>query len=183
MKFRLSSKLSSESGLSLLESALALAILGLIIAGVWIVSGSAFGSNKKNRLAEQVIASVETIRSYSRNVDMGATVLNTQNIWDLGLLPTDVRRGGTFRNIYGGSFGAALSRTNLYITLTDVPSEACVDLIYSRLGGSAEAAENLGFIGYAPTTTEGPTSSNFSFNAVTNSCSGSTDLLLAFQPR
>lgn len=179
----LSFPVSNRRGLSLLETALALAVLGIVIAGVWALSSSVFGTGKKNRLAEQVISTVETVRSYVRTTDLGATQINTQTAWNLGLLPTDVRRGGGFRNPYGGTFGTAVSRDNFYITLTDVPSDACVDLVYSRLGGSAQAADNFGFVGYAPTRTEGPTSNNFSFDAVTNSCSSSSDLLLAFRPQ
>ncbi|HCM83393.1 MAG TPA: hypothetical protein PKW15_04270 [Alphaproteobacteria bacterium] len=172
-----------ERGLSLLESALALAILGLIIAGIWALSGSAFGSSKKNHLAEQVIYTVESVRTYARTTDLDTTLLDTQDIWDLGLLPTDVRKAGGFRHPYGGDFFVQLRNTLLSIALDDVPSDACVDLIYSRLGGSTDAADNLGFIGYAVGSSGGTVSSNFSFNAITAACAQGPNVYLSFQPR
>lgn len=183
MKSLFSRPFSSSRGLTLLETALALAILGLVIAGVWVVSGSAFGSNKKNQLAEQVISTVENVRSYMRNVDLGTTTLNTNQAWNLGLLPADVRKGGNYRNPYGGNFTITLSNTSLIIGLSTVPSEACVDLLYARLGGGDVAASNIGFDGYEEQSTGSP-STDFSFNGTTGFCSGNPQgILLYFQPR
>ncbi len=183
MRLTIHSFLSRRHGLSLLESALALAILGLIIASVWIVSSSAFNSSKKNRLGEQVIGTVETVRSYARNVELGATMLNTQNLWDLGLLPTDVRRGGEFRHTYGGNYFVQVHSTLLSIAIDAIPSDACVDVVYGRLGGSQDAAENFGLIGYAVGTTGTTVSNNYSFNAVTAACAQGPNLYLSFNPR
>lgn len=183
MKLLLSRSFSSTRGLTLLETALALAILGLVIAGIWVVSGSAFGSNKKNQLAEQIITTVENVRSYTRNVDLGTTTLNVNQAWNLGLLPVDVRRGGNFRNPYGGNFTISISNTGIIIGLTGVPSDACVDLLYARLGGGNDAATNMGFTGYDEQSSGAP-ANDFSFNATTGFCSGNPQgISLYFEPR
>lgn len=178
----MTSRMCRQSGLSLLEAALALAVLGLIISGIWALSSGAFASNKKNRLAEQVITSVETIRSYLRNTDLAAASLTTDTAWQLGLLPNDLRRGGAFRHAYGDAFSVTATNATISITLNNIPSDACVDLLYSRLGGSATASSNLGFRGYSRTGGP-PLITNFSFSAATTTCPSNTNLLLVFNSR
>ena len=175
----------SSFGFSLLEAALALAILGIVIAGVWSLSAGAFSSNKKNRLAQQVVYTVESTRDYLRQVNLQNNSLNTQQAWDLGLLPADIRRGGNFVHPYGGDWEVNVSAAEISIRLVNLPNDACVDLVYSRLGGSDQNNNNIGLRSYATIGTSGATR-DFSFNAITNNCqaqdSGKKSLELFFVP-
>jgi prepilin-type N-terminal cleavage/methylation domain-containing protein len=172
--------LHNQRGLTLLESALVLAILGIVIAGVWVLSGAAFGGNKKNDLGTQIISTVESSRNYLRQVDLAATTITTQTAWDLGLLSSNLRRAGTYANAYGGSFSINLSNSQILIALERIPTDACVDLLYARLGGSGDAANNMGLLGYGSPTIV----NDFSFNAVTSYCqdSASKEVRLQFSP-
>ncbi len=174
----------NRRGISLLEGAMALAILGLIIAGIWAISGSAFGSSKKNQLAEQVIGALDGTRSYVRQTDLGTTILNHNDLLRTGVLPTNLVRNGQVANVYGGSFNISASKISIAFSLTQIPSDACVDLLYARLGANSDAVNNLGFVGYVAGSyaSMNNLTTDFRFNSVTSFCQNNTSFAVAFTP-
>lgn len=175
---------ADRRGISMLEAALALGVFGLIVAAIWIMTGSVFGTSKKNQLAQQVVASVEGIRNYTRHADLSNLTLTNEGLWEIGALPNDVRRGGELRNAYGGSFDVRANKTSIAIILTKIPSDACADLLYARLGGSVEAGNNMAFAGYVPGifTSMGNLRTDTSFDAVTSFCRSNRNFSVAFRP-
>ena len=172
----------NRHGFSLLEAALALAILGIVIAGIWSLSAGVFGTDKKNRLAQQVIYTVESTRNYLRHTDLGQTgTMDTEAAWDAGLLPDDLRRNNRFVHAYGDTFAVNFNNRTIGINLANISPEACTDLIYSRLGGSTAGATTMGLIRFS--TGGDGNNADFSFNNVTQLCNsrGNVSVSLVFR--
>lgn len=179
-------RLPRPLGFTLLETAIVLGVLGIVIAAIWIASASALSAQKQKRTSEAVIAIVQNIRSYVKKIDVNGLSLNTQNAIDLGLLPQDIVRGTNAVNAYGGDFNVLVTSSGISIALARLPSEACVDLIYSHFGGDTTvndnsttgngAAQGMGFIGYGKGgVTLPPEIVDTSFKTVTDNCAADTN--------
>jgi len=172
-------------GFTLLEATIVLAILGIVVAGIWIASASAINSQKRKHLSEQVITTVTNVRDYLKNVDVPpTTTLLTANIQGLGLFPADSIRSGTTINAYGGLFAAQASNANVRIEVGGITSDACVDLLYSHFGGATGGAttQDLGFLGYN-TNGGGTMITAITFTNITAACNPVADnYYLFFSP-
>jgi len=154
-------------GFTLLEATLVLGILGIIVAGILIASGNAIAGQKRKHQAEQVITTVGNMRNYLKSIDLSTIpsgTLLTPDVIKLGLLPSDAVNGvNTGRNAYGGNLlvGFTTSNNQIAIGLENIPSDACVDLLYNHFGGSSNVtqsggsstggsntANDVGFLGY-----------------------------------
>lgn len=167
-------KYSSPRGFTLLEATIVLAILGIVTAGIWVASASAIAADKRKRLAEDVITTVSNIRDYVKNVDVPTgTTVTTTNIMALGLFPNDTIRNGTPFTPYNTNLTAQYTANNITIGIANIPSDACVDLLYSHFGGTqgGNLPLDMGFIGYTSST---GTSSDVTFATVTSVCATSS---------
>ncbi len=125
-------------GLTLVEIIVVLAIMGLIIGGIWISVAASINNHKKARLMEQLITINENVRDYLRQVPIPAVPTEfTTDAVDMKLFPADMIKivNGTpvTLNAYGGDIALWYGPENhgpyYQIYTNHVPKAACVDLI------------------------------------------------------
>ncbi len=171
----------SISGFTLLEATIVLAILGIVVAGIWIASAGAINAQKKKRLAEDVLTTVANIRDYVKNIDIPAgKSLTTADIQNLGLFPADVVRNGVTINPYSGIFQATADNNQIVIIVNGLTTDACVDLLYNHFGGSSNVTtgsattgnqpQDIGFLGYSTGAAFPPQNTSVTFTAITTAC-------------
>lgn len=132
-----------EKGLSLIESAMVLALAATVTAGVMFYYQSASDSNKTQSAISEVMSATSAINGLyigqSSYNGLGGTVLiNSSAIPDNYKDKTNNK----IRNPFGGDLEVGPKNTNAsgfgyYITLTNLPKSACVSLATLNLGTSA----------------------------------------------
>ncbi|MEC6239596.1 type 4 pilus major pilin [Escherichia coli] len=130
-----------EKGLSLIESAMVLALAATVTAGVMFYYQSASDSNKTQAAISEVMSATSAINGlyigqsdYANLTD--AVLLNSSAI------PDNYKKNGKLTNPFGGELvvNAATGTNSAYgyrIELTKLPKSACVSLATLNLGTSA----------------------------------------------
>lgn len=148
----------AEKGLSLIESAMVLALAATVTAGVMFYYQSASDSNKTQSAISEVMSATSAINGLyigqSNYENLNVTVLKNSSA-----IPDNYKKGNGILNPFGGDLNvgpAQQGNTNFgyYLELTKLPKSACISLATLNLGTSAagygigiRAPESLGSFG------------------------------------
>lgn len=129
-----------EKGLSLIESAMVLALAATVTAGVMFYYQSASDSNKTQAAISEVMSATSAINGLyigQSNYDgLTATVLKNSSA-----IPDNYKKGSNILNPFGGnltvSSGGSGSGYGYKLELTNLPKSACISLATLNLGTSA----------------------------------------------
>ncbi|KDX40988.1 type 4 pilus major pilin [Escherichia coli] len=130
-----------EKGLSLIESAMVLALAATVTAGVMFYYQSASDSNKTQSAISEVMSATSAINGLyigqSNYENLSVTVLKNSSA-----IPDNYKKGNAISNPFGGDLNvgpAGQSNTNFgyYLELTKLPKSACISLATLNLGTSA----------------------------------------------
>ncbi|HBK0623857.1 TPA: pilus assembly protein [Escherichia coli] len=131
-----------EKGLSLIESAMVLALAATVTAGVMFYYQSASDSNKTQSAISEVMSATSAINGLYIGQD-GYTGLNASVLKNSSAIPENYKKGNEIMNPFGGKLevGTPTATTNAafgyYIHLTGLPKSACISLATLNLGTSA----------------------------------------------
>lgn len=130
-----------EKGLSLIESAMVLALAATVTAGVMFYYQSASDSNKTQAAISEVMSATSAINGlYIGQSDYGG--LDTSVLKNSSAIPDNYKKGGKIMNPFGGDLEVALPQgaSTAYgysLKLTQLPKSACISLATLNLGTSA----------------------------------------------
>ena len=128
----------AEKGLSLIESAMVLALAATVTAGVMFYYQSASDSNKTQSAISEVMSATSAINGlYIGQSDY--TGLNSRVLINSSAIPDNYKdnNGGKIRNPFGGDLNVGISNFGYYLELTKLPKSACISLATLNLGTSA----------------------------------------------
>ncbi|EFE5345016.1 pilus assembly protein [Escherichia coli] len=130
-----------EKGLSLIESAMVLALAATVTAGVMFYYQSASDSNKTQSAISEVMSATSAINGLYIGQN-GYTGLNANVLKNSSAIPDNYKKGTGISNPFGGDLNVnAASNGNTafgyYIELTKLPKSACISLATLNLGTSA----------------------------------------------
>lgn len=163
-----------EKGLSLIESAMVLALAATVTAGVMFYYQSASDSNKSQNAISEVMSATSAING----LYIGQTSydgLQTDILLNTSAIPDNYKdtKNKTISNPFGGTLKVGPSASNnnnfgYYLTLTGLDKAACVSLATLNLGTSAK--------GYGVNISNEP--NNTSFNgSISNSGSAKSSAI------
>lgn len=129
-----------EKGLSLIESAMVLALAATVTAGVMFYYQAASDSNKTQAAISEVMSATSAINGLyigqSNYSGLTASVLKNSSA-----IPENYKKGDQIMNPFGGDLtvGAANGTTafGYHLTLDKLPKSACISLATLNLGTSA----------------------------------------------
>lgn len=130
-----------EKGLSLIESAMVLALAATVTAGVMFYYQSASDSNKTQSAISEVMSATSAINGlYIGQSDYSG--LRADVLKNSSAIPDNYKKGNKIMNPFGGDLevGTPQQGTNAYgyyLKLTQLPKSACVSLATLNLGTSA----------------------------------------------
>lgn len=129
-----------EKGLSLIESAMVLALAATVTAGVMFYYQSASDSNKTQAAISEVMSATSAINGlYIGQSDYSN--LTEQVLINSSAIPDNYKKNGKLTNPFGGELTVASAGTDTAygyrIELTKLPKSACVSLATLNLGTSA----------------------------------------------
>ena len=131
-----------EKGLSLIESAMVLALAATVTAGVMFYYQSASDSNKTQSAISEVMSATSAINGlYIGQSDYDS--LSESVLKNSSAIPDNYKKGEKIMNPFGGELKVGASGTSnkgifgYYLTLTGLPRSACISLATLNLGTSA----------------------------------------------
>lgn len=130
-----------EKGLSLIESAMVLALAATVTAGVMFYYQSASDSNKTQSAISEVMSATSAINGLYIG-QSGYDNLNVAVLQNSSAIPDNYKKGTTISNPFGGDLNvgpatAGNTAFGYYLQLTKLPKSACVSLATLNLGTSA----------------------------------------------
>lgn len=131
------------TGFSLIESAIVLALIGVVIGGVWVAAAAMAEDRKVRETLEGVTLIAENIRTLISVADsnsLGSSYNLTSTAISAGMIPENWVSGSAAKNPFGGAvtiFNAAAG-SDFDIRLYGLPSSVCTKLIsrVSVMGGN-----------------------------------------------
>ncbi|MCX3593899.1 pilus assembly protein [Escherichia coli] len=172
-----------EKGLSLIESAMVLALAATVTAGVMFYYQSASDSNKTQSAISEVMSATSAINGLyigQSNYDS----LSTQVLTNSSAIPDNYKKGTTIMNPFGGELNVAAASNGKYgygLKLTKLPKSACISLATLNLGTSAagyginiDNPTNVNF-GSTPSTTVAKNSAITPAEAANNCTNNNND--------
>ncbi|HBN0602970.1 TPA: pilus assembly protein [Escherichia coli] len=131
-----------EKGLSLIESAMVLALAATVTAGVMFYYQSASDSNKTQSAISEVMSATSAINGlYIGQSDYSS--LSESVLKNSSAIPDNYKKGEEIMNPFGGKLNVGASGANnkgsfgYHLTLTGLPKSACISLATLNLGTSA----------------------------------------------
>lgn len=129
-----------EKGLSLIESAMVLALAATVTAGVMFYYQSASDSNKTQSAISEVMSATSAINGLYIG-QSGYDGLTASVLKNSSAIPENYKSGDKIMNPFGGELkveAAAAGRGfGYYIALENLPKSACISLATLNLGTSA----------------------------------------------
>ncbi|HEN9709817.1 TPA: pilus assembly protein [Escherichia coli] len=130
-----------EKGLSLIESAMVLALAATVTAGVMFYYQSASDSNKTQAAISEVMSATSAINGLYIG-QSSYSGLDVSILKNSSAIPDNYKKGSDIMNPFGGTLAvtAAGNTTSGYgysLTLDKLPKSACISLATLNLGTSA----------------------------------------------
>ena len=131
-----------EKGLSLIESAMVLALAATVTAGVMFYYQAASDSNKTQSAISEVMSATSAINGLYIGQN-GYNGLNAGVLKNSSAIPDNYKTTSGISNPFGGELnvgeatGSAAQAFGYYIELTKLPKSACISLATLNLGTSA----------------------------------------------
>ncbi|HBE3214617.1 TPA: pilus assembly protein [Escherichia coli] len=130
-----------EKGLSLIESAMVLALAATVTAGVMFYYQSASDSNKTQSAISEVMSATSAINGLYIGQN-GYTGLSASVLKNSSAIPDNYKKGDVITNPFGGDLMVApaangSSGYGYTLKLTKLPKSACISLATLNLGTSA----------------------------------------------
>ncbi|HDQ7021299.1 TPA: pilus assembly protein [Escherichia coli] len=128
-----------EKGLSLIESAMVLALAATVTAGVMFYYQSASDSNKSQSAISLVMSATSAINGLYIG-QAGYTGLTSEVLVNSSAIPDTYKSGNTINNPFGGKLTPAVGNSvyGYSLTLDGLPKSACISLSTLNLGTSAK---------------------------------------------
>lgn len=122
----------SQRGFSLIEAAIVLAIVGLVIGGIWVAAAAVMDKLKLNDAIKGInftVSKTQNLFTLQAAAAIGSNMI-TSTLGDAGGLPADWITGGNFAKFPLGKSIAVYNGMGWFNILLDgVPKKACIGLI------------------------------------------------------
>jgi type II secretory pathway pseudopilin PulG len=149
---KLSRRLNTQRGASLLEGIAYLGIAAIVVLGAVSLLTTAFGSAKSNQTSEEVIALRTAVRKLYAGQGYGtASLIPTLNTAQ-AIPGTLAHTGTTITNGWGGDVAVDGVTGSFTITYNAVPQDVCVTVISGATGWQAISANGGADIATFPAT-------------------------------
>lgn len=146
-----------KRGFNLIEAAIVLAVVGLVIGGIWVAAANVSEKNKLNRTTGFVLSLAQAIDNHALTSRMSSAVGDNTEITELviqmGLVPQDwLNQSGGITTPWGHSVYVFLDNNvgftddggaiSLQIIIADVPSDICKRTLREVLSKSTRFSDS-----------------------------------------
>lgn len=138
----------NKRGFNLIEIAIVLAVIGLVIGGIYVAASSVTENQRKQKAQSQLLTIVQNMRAVYANQIWTTTAPTAPVLYNARVMPADVVPDSTTNPAtFTGAFGAvsitAPDANNFGVSLAGLPKGACIDLITKNFG-TAQQTDQIG---------------------------------------
>lgn len=170
----------AKSGFNLIEIAIVLAVIGLVIGGIYTAASAVTENNRRQALQKQLLQIVQNVRN-TYATQPSFVIPTYAQIKALALFPGDLTDNGTaFLNPYGGVVELTVDTYSptgnqmFRIYQHNVPQGACINLLTMAFG-SAASIQQIGLLMAASTMGNVSVANGIQMDEATITCSGSVN--------
>lgn len=138
-----------QRGFNLIEIAIVLAVIGLIIGGIYTAAAAVTENNRRRNTQAQILTIVQNIRTAYATQAAFAAPTNA-NINTMRLYPGDLVFDGTnFQNAYGGTVTVAATAlgagggagSSFQLSFSNVSQGGCIEILSKAFGSQVNTAQ------------------------------------------
>ena len=129
---------NNKRGFNLIEIAIVLAVIGLVIGGIYVAASAVTENNRKQNTQKQLLQIVQNTRAIFATQTTFVAPTYAQ-IKAMNIFPGDLQdSGSTFLNSYGGATDLTAGSTNqqFQVRMAGLSQGACIDLLTKGFGGT-----------------------------------------------
>jgi len=149
----LSRHMRDRRGLNLIELAIVMAVVGLIVGGIYIAASSVYRNVRESSTQDDMLQIVQNMRStYGVQGLVPSGALANTNLINAGIIPADMIQGTALTNAFGGTSsltGITGPPAAFTITISNIPGSVCSDLAIKTTSSGQAGATNIGLINIA----------------------------------
>lgn len=134
-----------QRGFNLIEIAIVLAVIGLIIGGIYTAASAVTENNRRRNTQAQILTVVQNVRTAFATQATFVAPTNA-NINTMRLFPGDLvfdAGTGNFQNSYGGTvtIAAVAAGTQFSLAFTNVSQGGCIEILSKAFGSSVNTLQ------------------------------------------
>ena len=134
----------SNSGFNLIEIAIVLAVIGIIVGGIYVAASSVYENNRKQKVQTQMLTLVQNIRAAYTGQPAFSGAFTEANAIAGGMAPADMVNGTALFSPYGAvTISGTTATTLFYIEFADLSAGACTDMV-TKTGATQQTINSLG---------------------------------------
>ncbi len=168
---------NNKRGFNLIEIAIVLAVIGLVIGGIYVAASAVTENNRKQNTQKQLLQIVQNVRAvFSTQAQITAAQVAYANVKAMSLFPGDLQDTGTgFVNSYGGavSLGAPTTQT-FSVIMNGLSQTACIDILTKGFGSTANT-QQIGLVSAAAGGTAPNVADGIDITEATTTCNVTTN--------
>lgn len=137
----------TKRGFNLIEIAIVLAVIGLVIGGIYVAASAVTENNRRQTTQKQLLQIVANVRNMYAT-QPAYTIPTYAQVKAMGIFPGDLQdTGSEFLSSYGGrvELGSTSNNQWFLVDFVSIPQGACIDLL-SKGFGSASAVNGAGLM-------------------------------------
>jgi len=145
-----------RDGLNLIELAIVMAVVGLIIGGIYVAASAVYRNVRESQLQDDLLQIVQNIRStYGVQGQIPVGAIGFATLSQAGILPSDAINNGAAIDSFGGAITitgvAAGPPADVTIAMANIPQTVCSDLLVKDSQFGQAGASNIGLVSISGT--------------------------------
>lgn len=129
---------NSKKGFNLIEIAIVLAVVGLVIGGIYVAAASVTDNQRKQKAQSQLLTIVQNMRNTYSNQPFSATPA-VADLQAARVVPADISvSGNNMSGAYGSIAIARVTDDVFSLTLGNVTEGGCIDFLTKNFGTASQ---------------------------------------------
>jgi len=174
--------INSKRGFNLIEIAIVLAVIGLVIGGIYVAASAVTDNQRKQKAQSQLLNVVSNLRNAYAGQQVTAAAVTGAALAAARVVPGDMTPTAANALTFNGAYGVvtiAGAASAFQITLASVSTSACVDFV-SKNFSTVSARSQIGLTSLTVNGTAQSTTTDWTVATGATACTATAGNTLVF---